>query len=69
MRAFKIIGIIFGSLVALVLLAAVAVLLLVDPNDHKDRISAAVQKSTGRALTLPGELKLSLFPWIASSLI
>lgn len=65
MRALKIIGIVLGSLVALVVLAAVAVLLLVDPNDHKDRIAAAVQKSTGRELSLPGELKLSLFPWIA----
>jgi AsmA protein len=65
MRAFKIIGIVLGSLVALVVLAAVAVLLLVDPNDHKDRIAAAVQKSTGRALSLPGDLKLSLFPWVA----
>lgn len=65
MRAFKIIGIVFGGLVALVVLAAVAIFLFVDPNDHKDRISAAVQKATGRELSLPGELKLSLFPWIA----
>lgn len=65
MRAFKIVGIVVGSLVALLVVGAVAVLLLVDPNDHKDRISAAVQRSTGRALTLPGELKLSLFPWFA----
>jgi AsmA protein len=64
-RVLKIAGIIVGSLVALVVLAAVAILVLVDPNDHKDRITAAVQKSTGRELSLPGELKLSLFPWIA----
>src|SRR5690606_21951125 len=61
----KIIGIILGSVVALLVLAAVAIWLFVDPNDYKDRISAAVQESTGRQLSLPGELKLSLFPWIA----
>jgi AsmA protein len=64
-RALKITGIVIGSLIGVVVLAAVAILLLVDPNDHKDRITAAVQKATGRELSLPGELKLSLFPWIA----
>jgi AsmA protein len=65
MRAIKIIGIVLGGLVALLLLAGVAVFLFVDPNDHKERISAAVQKATGRELSLPGELKLSIFPWLA----
>jgi AsmA protein len=65
MRAIKIIGIILGGLVGLVVLAGVAVWLLFDPNDYKERIAAAVQQSTGRTLSLPGELKLSLFPWIA----
>ncbi len=65
MRALRIIGIVIGSLVGLLVLGGVAIWLFVDPNDYKDRISAAVQQSTGRELSLPGELKLSLFPWIA----
>lgn len=65
MRALKIVGIAIGGLFVLLAAALVAVYLLFDPNDHKDRIAAAVQKSTGRQLSLPGELKLSLFPWIA----
>jgi AsmA protein len=65
MRALKIVGIAFGGLVALLALALVAIWLLVDPNDYKDRISAAVKDSTGRTLSLPGELKLSVFPWLA----
>jgi AsmA protein len=65
MRVFKILGIAIGSLIGLLVLAGVAIWLFVDPNDYKDRISAAVQQSTGRSLSLPGELKLSLFPWIA----
>lgn len=65
MRALKIAGIAVGGLVGLVVVALLAVWLLFDPNDYKDRIAAAVQDSTGRSLSLPGELKLAVFPWIA----
>lgn len=65
MRILKILGIAIGSLVALLAIAVVAIYLLVDPNDYKDRIAAAVKDSTGRELSLPGQLKLSLFPWVA----
>jgi AsmA protein len=64
MRALKYAGFAIGGLVALLVLALIAVWLFVDPNDYKDRISAAVKQSTGRSLSLPGELKLSVFPWI-----
>jgi AsmA protein len=65
MRALKILGIAVGGLVALGLLLVLAVWLLVDPNDYRDRIAAAVKSSTGRELTLTGDIKLSVFPWIA----
>ncbi|HXC57920.1 MAG TPA: AsmA family protein [Steroidobacteraceae bacterium] len=65
MRAFKILGFAIGGLIALLVLALLAVWLFVDPNDYKDRISAAVKDSTGRSLSLPGKLKLSVFPWIS----
>ena len=65
MRALKWIGIVVGGVIALVAIALVAVWLLFDPNDYKDRIAAAVKDSTGRTLLLPGELKLSIFPWLA----
>ncbi|MEO6185833.1 MAG: AsmA family protein, partial [Steroidobacteraceae bacterium] len=65
MRAFKILGLSIAGLVVLLLGALLAIWLLFDPNDYKDRITAAVKESTGRTLLLPGELKLSLFPWIA----
>jgi AsmA protein len=64
MRALKIVGIAVGGRIGLLVLVLVAVWLFVDPNDYKDRISAAVKQSTGRSLSLPGELKLSVFPWI-----
>jgi AsmA protein len=64
MRALKYAGFAVGAVVALLVLSLLAIWLFVDPNDYKDRISAAVKQSTGRSLLLPGELKLSVFPWI-----
>jgi len=65
MRAFKILGFAIGGVIALLVLALLAVWLFVDPNDYKDRIAAAVKDSTGRSLSLPGKLKLSVFPWVS----
>ncbi|MFY8106819.1 MAG: AsmA family protein [Elstera sp.] len=36
-----------------------ALLFLVDPNDHRDRIAAELQAATGRAVTLAGPITLS----------
>ena len=41
---------------------------LVNPNDYKGRIAEAVKESTGRDLALTGDIKLSVFPWIALQL-
>ena len=57
-------GIVVGAVVLLLVVAAVAVSLLFDPNDYKDEITAAVQDATGRQLTLDGDLELALFPTI-----
>jgi len=45
-----------------------AVWALVNPNDYKGRIAAAVKESTGRELILKGDIKLSVFPWVALEL-
>src|SRR5262245_50163791 len=63
-RIFKILGLVVGAVVALLVIAAVAVSLLFDPNDYKDEITAAVQDATGRQLTLDGDLELAVFPTI-----
>jgi AsmA protein len=65
MRALKIVGIVVGSLVGLIVIAAVAIVLLVDPNDYRDDIARLVQQKTGRPLEIRGELGLKLFPWVA----
>jgi len=60
----KILGFTVGAVVVLLVVAGVAVSLLFDPNDYKDEITAAVQKATGRQLTLDGDLELAVFPTI-----
>jgi AsmA protein len=64
MRALKIVLIIFAALIVLVGGSLAAVILLVDPNDYKDDIAAVVNKETGRELSIPGDISLSVFPWL-----
>ena len=54
-----------GALLLLVVVALVVVSLVIDPNDYKDDIAAAVESQTGRQLTMAGDLGLSVFPWLA----
>lgn len=65
MRALKIAGFVAGGLIVLIVLALVLVVVFVDPNDYRDDIERIVESKTGRDLTLGGELKLAVFPWLA----
>jgi AsmA protein len=65
MRTAKILGAVVGGLIALFLVALLAVWLFVNPNDYKPKIVVAVKQATGRDLVLSGDLKLSVFPWVA----
>ncbi|MGQ0656480.1 MAG: AsmA family protein [Chromatiales bacterium] len=53
-------------LVLVIAVGAAAVILprVIDPNDYKEQIAAQVKKATGRELTLTGDLKLTVFPWL-----
>ena len=53
------------SIVALLVVAAVAFMLLFDPNDFRAKIETEVERKTGRELVIEGDLELSLFPWLA----
>ena len=64
-RLLKIAGVVVGVLVALLIVAAVIVSLLFDPNDYKDQISTGVKDATGRDFVIEGDIGLSLFPWVA----
>ncbi len=47
------------------ILALAALLTWIDPNDFKARIIAAVRETTGRELTITGDLDLEFFPYLA----
>jgi AsmA protein len=63
-KPFKIAAIVIGVLVAIVVVAAIALTLLIDPNRYRDDIVRAVKQQTGRDLRIDGKLSLSFFPWI-----
>ncbi len=59
---------IVGVIVVLLVVATVVLPMVVDPNNYKDEISAAVSEKTGRELTIGGEIKWSVFPSIGLEL-
>jgi len=67
LKPVKIILSIIASLVFLITIAVLTAYFLVDPNNFKPEIVAAVKEKTGKELNLIGELKLSVFPWLGVS--
>jgi AsmA protein len=65
MRVLKIVGYVAAALVALVALGILGIALFFDPNDYKADIERMVEQNTQRKFTLQGDLKLSVFPWLA----
>ena len=68
MSGLRIAGYLVGAVVGLVALLLAGVAIFVNPNDYKARIAQEVKAATGRDLTLQGDIKLSVFPWIALNL-
>jgi AsmA protein len=50
---------------ALLVIAAILISFLFDPNDYRDQIAEEVKRETGRDLVIEGDLELTLFPWFA----
>ncbi len=65
MRNLKFLGVLAGGILALLGAVLLCVWLLVNPNAYKGKLAAAVKESTGRELKLPGDIKLSVIPWVA----
>src|ERR1041384_5354752 len=65
MRGLRIAAYVAAGLIGLMVIGLVLVVMFVDPNDYRDDIERMVEQKTGRDLTLSGDLKLSVFPWIA----
>ncbi|OGT89555.1 MAG: hypothetical protein A2286_02850 [Gammaproteobacteria bacterium RIFOXYA12_FULL_61_12] len=55
-------------LVLLLVVVALALPLVVDPNDFKGQITEQVEKRTGRSFVIGGDIKLSVFPWLGVEL-
>ena len=68
MTKLRFLGFLALGIVVLSGVALVVVWLTVDPNNFKPRIASAVKQSTGRELTLSGDIKLAVFPWVALEL-
>jgi AsmA protein len=64
----KILGWLIGLILILVILAAVLLPRFFDPNDFRGQIADAVREQTGRELTIEGDLKLSVIPWLGVSI-
>ena len=65
MKTLRIVGLAAAVVAGIAVFAAVALLLLVDPNRHRGAIEARVQQATGRPFAIGGAIKLKLFPWVA----
>jgi len=61
-RILKIITIVGVAVVALLGLVMIGLSMFFAPNNYKGEIAEAVEQSTGRQLTLEGDLELDVFP-------
>jgi AsmA protein len=68
MKLLKILGWALFGVVLLLVAGAIAAVIWFDPNDFRGRISTAVKEQTGRELTIAGDIKLRLFPWLGVNL-
>ena len=67
-RLLKILLYFVAGIAALLIIVSISFLLLFDPNDFRDNIATEVKRTTGRELLIEGDLKVSLFPWLAIEL-
>jgi len=67
-RAIKILAAVVAVAVALILLAALILPWVVDPNDYRDDLERLVQERTGRELQIEGRMELSVFPWLGAEI-
>jgi AsmA protein len=68
MRKLKFLGVLTAAIFAILCALLIVVWLTVNPNNYKGKIAALVKESTGRELKLSGDIKLSVFPWVALEL-
>lgn len=67
-RPLKTIAISLAVILALIILIAIVLPFIITPNDFKPRIAKLVKDKTGRELTIAGDIKLSIFPWLGAEI-
>ena len=67
-KILKIVASLLVGVILLLVVAAIALPLLIDPNDFRDEISTLVEDRTGRKLQIDGEIGFSVFPWLGIEL-
>ncbi|MEK8019879.1 MAG: AsmA family protein [Candidatus Parabeggiatoa sp.] len=67
-RLFKFLLKFLGATIALLLIAIILLLSFVDLNDYKPQIADLVKSTTGRTLTIEGDISLTFFPWFGLDL-
>jgi len=67
-KPFKIITISIAVILALIVLIAIVLPFIITPNDFKPRIAKLVKDKTGRELSIAGDIKLSIFPWLGAEI-
>lgn len=67
-QALKVVLIAVAALVALLVAAVAYIAATFNPNDYKPQLVKRVKDETGRTLSIPGEIRLTLFPRIGADL-
>jgi AsmA protein len=65
MKTVKVLFAVLAAITALLVIAAVLIASLFDPNDYKGVVTDAFAARIGRTLTIERDLELSFFPWLA----
>ena len=66
-KPFKIFLWIVGGFFALIVILAVVLPLVLNPNNYKDEAAQATHDATGRELQINGDIDLTVFPWLGAS--
>jgi AsmA protein len=67
-RLFKMILTLTTSLIALLLIAILIIVFVIDLNDYKPQIANLVEQQIGRTLTIEGDIHLTFYPWLGFQL-
>ncbi|MEK7207581.1 MAG: AsmA family protein [Pseudomonadota bacterium] len=63
-KTLKIIAYLLVGLVTLLVVLAISLTILFDPNQYKGKLIEMVKNKTGRELTIDGKIGWSFFPWV-----